>query len=208
MFTITDQGLASRILSAVALAASKDETRPHLNSVLFRVCDNILDVVATNGHVLAHYSGKLIEASPNCEVLIPLDVVEKIAKASKKAMEVQIDPDALTARVLPDGTQFTWNKVGSTFPPFEQVIPKAGATGEKTDGFAIATEYLIFAGKVFATLATQKRTAGVHLETPDHPLSPIVLSSASVPNLVVVVMPNREDRGPSRRVEKPIKKAA
>jgi DNA polymerase III sliding clamp (beta) subunit (PCNA family) len=206
MIAIDGIGLASRILSAVAMAASTDETRPHLNSVLVRVRKNVLEVVATNGHILAHYTGK--NEVEDCEVLIPLAVVEKIAKASRKAPIVSIDPKTCTARVY-DGASsvFEWQKVQTTFPPFEQVTPQRGIVPDVgLEGFAVSTEYLIVAGKMFALLEnTKQRSVGVYIELPKDDLSPIVLSSASIPQLVLVVMPNREGRGPSRKVEKPTK---
>lgn len=208
MIAIDGTGVASKILSAVALAASTDETRPHLNSVLVRVRSNVLHVVATNGHVMAHYAAKL--ECEDCEVIIPLDVVEKIAKASRKAMVVSIDPKACSAKVY-DGASsvFDWAKVGTTFPPFEQVTPERGIVPDaKLEGFAIATDYLTLAGKMFALLAkNKKRSDGVYIELPKDDLSPIVLSSASVPELVLVVMPNRETRGPSRAKPAKVKAA-
>jgi hypothetical protein len=198
MIAIDGIGEASKILSAVALAASTDKTRPHLNAVLVRVRSNVLDVVATNGHVIAHYAAKL--ECEDCEVLIPLATVEKIAKASRKAMTVSIDPNACKATVY--GSVFEWTKVAATtFPPFEQVIPARGIVPDaKLEGFAIATEYLVLAGKMFGLLAkSKKRSDGVYLELPKDDLSPIVCSSASVPELVLVVMPMRETRGPSRQ---------
>ena len=196
MITITDQGLASKILGAVSLSASKDFTRPHLNSVLVRVSSNVLHVVATNGHVLAHYTGAT--DSPDVETLIPLAIVEKIVKASKKAFEVQIDVEACTARVLPDGDTFTWTRVDAVFPPFEQVIPETGLTHKAgLEGFAIATDYLALAGRSFAILSDKKTGVGAFLEIPQDALSPIVFSHERLP-LVLVVMPFRGERGAAR----------
>ncbi len=199
MIVINGTGEASKILSTVALAAST--TRPHLNAVLVRVRSNVLHVVATNNHVLAHYTAKL--ECEDCEVLIPLATVEKIAKASRKAMGVSIDPNACKATVY-DGASsvFEWTKVAATtFPPFEQVMPARGIVPDaKLEGFAIAPEYLVLAGKMFGLLAKdKKRPDGVYLELPKDDRSPIVCSSASVPELVLVVMPIRETRGPSRQ---------
>ena len=198
MITITEIGLASKILGAVALAASKDFTRPQLNSVLVRVRSNVLHVVATNGHVLAHYTGSV--ESPDVETLLPLDLVEKLAKASKKAHEVQIDVETRTARVLPDGVTFTWTHVDAQFPPFESVIPAPAASTLRTmEGFAISTEYLALAGRMFALLLDRQKSVGVYLEIPKtDDYAPIVMSSASVPNLVLVVMPIRENRSGAR----------
>src|SRR5258708_7352622 len=175
MIAIDGSGLASRILSAVALAASTDETRPHLNSVLVRVRNNVLEVVATNGHIMAHYTGKI--DSEDEEALIPLAVVLKIAKASRKAPIVSIDPKTCSARVY-DGASsvFEWPKVQTTFPPFEQVTPQRGIVPNAgLEGFAIGTEYLIVAGKMFSMLSESKRKAdGVYLELPKDEFSPIV----------------------------------
>jgi hypothetical protein len=208
MIAIDGIGVASKILAAVALAASTDETRPHINAVFVRVRKNVLDVVATNGHIMAHYVGKC--ESEDAQALIPLDVVEKLAKASRKASIVEFDTTKRTARVWgqASGTMvFEWPEYNATFPPFEQVTPERGIVPTAgLEGFAISTEYLIVAGKMFGVLSDRKHTSdGIYLELPKDELSPIVLSSASIPNLVLVVMPNRENRGPRRKVEKPAK---
>lgn len=209
MIAIDGIGLASRILSAVALAAGTDETRPHLNAVLVRVRSKVLDVVATNGHILARYTGA--NDAKDCETLISLAGALQIAKASRKAALIELDVEKRIARVYDHGrgtnTAIEWAPVGAQFPPIDQVIPACGTLPKAgLEGFAVSTEYLIVAGKMFAILEnTKARSAGVYLEIPKDELSPIVLSSASIPNLVLVVMPNREGRGPARKVEKPAK---
>jgi hypothetical protein len=196
--TIPGVGTAAKIFGAVSMAASKDRECPQMNCVLVRAKDGVLDVVATNGHVLAHYRAPHNELGEG-EVLIPLDIAARIAKEGREAPFLEIDPTVKTARLL--DVLFSWPEIQAVFPPWERVIPKPHAK-KPIPGFGIALEYLVLAGKIFQALEPKgklKLKAAVYCEVPANKHDPIVMSAQGCP-LTFVVMPHRTDRHESREI--------
>jgi DNA polymerase III subunit beta len=144
-------GELTALLENVSYAISTDETRPHVNSVLFTGDGN--RVVATDGHRLALFS--VDEASDECAVLVPLKAVSDLRKIGGPAVTVTISD----RHIFVLGADFTYaaKLVDAVFPPYRQVIPQ---TTEHTVN--IPREALRSA-VVAVSLASNDRTGAITL---------------------------------------------
>jgi hypothetical protein len=202
-FTISAVNLHTA-LSAVAPAASDDETRPHLNGVHVILTDALaIHVEATDGHMLARYrllTGDYSNDHSGGErgVIVPIDAVTALIKAlrpftGKRSVtaEVVLDLDARTA-TFPGGS-VTWvQSKGLQFPPADQVIPARLDLGDISCPLrGIAAHLLATAAQcVTAAMKPGGKQASMLFQTPDEPLDPIRIDTTD-DRLTVVIMPFR-----------------
>lgn len=113
------------LLTDVNRFSARDDSRPHMSSVLLRVSNGELFGVATDGHRLAKITHPVLQDGPKIDALVPRRSIALWAtmlrgsKAESAALrtrerdiELRVDRFSLTAR-----------SVDARFPPFEQVIP-------------------------------------------------------------------------------------
>ncbi len=129
--------LLSDLIRRTHFAISTDETRPHVNSLLFDLKDHTVRLVATDGHRLALAEGLVTDALPRVpDFLVPLDGITKIRGHVEEARKkTGADGDVVITRSGPnvffkvDGYDIFAKVIDAQFPPFAQVIPaKLGAT--------------------------------------------------------------------------------
>ena len=139
LFTLDDATLTQAI-DRVIYAASSDETRSHLNAVLFEITRNNLRLVATDGHRLALWdtpvdgTSRTWGAKEAVGILLSLDGVQALRAmvAPKKGrapspVVVTMAGSHVFAKVR--GVTLALRKVEAQFPPYVQVIP---ATSTRT----------------------------------------------------------------------------
>lgn len=198
------------LLHAVAPAASKDKTRPHLACVRVRVRDGRIIMDATDGHRLHRASAPWAafddgELPPTTvPVLIPQASVAAALKAVPAPKRGQAPAMAvLTATgVETDAAAVRWALVdGASFPDVERAIPalrEAASKGEREEcagGWGVHPAYLIDALEA-CRVVLDSVTGGVTVQTPEDNLSPIRvhaqgwLDTVEV-EVVCVVMPMR-----------------
>jgi hypothetical protein len=174
-------------LAAVALHASKDDTRPQLCAMRIEANSERVRFVATNGHTLAVQT---LPGAPDTHVseTVPAATIKALiadAKANKAAS--YFVTEGQIARV---GMRLEYTGVDG-FPPYKQVVPAYCATPQST-AMGLQPEYMHLAAKTFETAYTGRNYPAVAVNAAGG-LSPILFASRDVPGLVVVVMPVRLD---------------
>lgn len=106
----------------------KDETRFHLNGVLFQSDGTTAVTVATDGHRLAKCQTALLDTPkiPSAGVIVPSKGAAQLVKllGSKARGECEIAVVAPYLHVRYQGTTLSVKCIDAMFPPYEQVIPK------------------------------------------------------------------------------------
>jgi DNA polymerase III sliding clamp (beta) subunit (PCNA family) len=156
--------------------ASKDETRPHL-------CHTHLDteacvMVATDGHRMIVTPVADIEPDDRTG-----PITEEALKAARKIAGRYVDAAVFAngALTLSNGTSFPRPKEDG-FPPYKQVMPRAGVEGRRTVG--VNAKYL---ASVFTALGDCNVTMTIGGE-----LDPIVFRRhGELGETVIVIMPTR-----------------
>jgi DNA polymerase III subunit beta len=114
-----------RCIDAVAFAVSDDETRAHLNGMLFELGKHGVRTVATDGHRLA-LNVEPVDGLPDVTALLPL-------KSIKELRGLLDEPGEGDVGLVSVGETFfaTWGgmtlsikTVAAQFPPYAQVIPQ------------------------------------------------------------------------------------
>jgi DNA polymerase III subunit beta len=123
-----DGALLRTMIEKTSFAVSRDETRPVLNGVLWRIEPELMVMVATDGSRLAEFrktweSGQGIQGS--AEVILPPQACHELAKLLE-------DPDSLTQVVLGESqvmfqigdTQLLSRLIEGPYVDYEQVVPR------------------------------------------------------------------------------------
>jgi DNA polymerase-3 subunit beta len=120
-----------KLIDGTDHAVSLDQTRAHLNSMLFDFDGDIARTVGTDGHRLALSTGG-IKTRAAFKMLIPQSALKEIGKLCDEALasggdaEVKlVVGDTLAFFEFP-AFAFSCKTVEATFPPYSQVIPKEG----------------------------------------------------------------------------------
>lgn len=212
----------AKIVGSVAIAASLDGSRPHLNAVHFGVKDHQLSVAGTNGHWLAFWELKnFAPDADDASALIPLSAIKRSLRyagrsESQRASKVVLDFGANTISAEHDTAESKktlvakYKPVDASFPPYHQIVP-AVSDRHHTAGFSLGKDVF---PKVFEAFAIAHMDLGdfetwaVCMESTAQPLDPIVCSSVYAPEFLVVAMPCKADRAPRRMPPKTAESAA
>lgn len=116
-------GSLQQLISHTAFAVSVEESRPILNGVLWEVRENILRMVATNGHRLAKMEIPF-EGGTKAEFIIPPKALEQVRKLfpADEELEIARGENHLAFR-SPFVSVYT-RLIEGPYPPYDQVIPK------------------------------------------------------------------------------------
>ncbi|MCP4631361.1 MAG: DNA polymerase III subunit beta [candidate division Zixibacteria bacterium] len=115
-----------KMIKKTSFSASRDETRPALNGILWRTEADKFTMVATNGHMLSKYTrnGISLQKLKKDIIVSPkaLDYFTKLFGDSNADIGLIFSDDNL-AFIL-DDTVLTTRLLDGPYPNFEQVIPK------------------------------------------------------------------------------------
>ena len=120
------------LMDGSAHAVSTDQTRAHLNSMLFEFDGDIARTAGTDGHRLALSTGAIKTREP-FKMLIPESALKEVRKLCDEAlaegsgdatMNICIDHQLALWRFA--SFTFSCKTVEAQFPPYSQVIPKEG----------------------------------------------------------------------------------
>lgn len=145
------------LLARAEHAISEDETRMHLNSLLFESTAETLRVVATDGHRLCRADAAASAGS--WTALVARRTIEhllKVAGAKGAAAETRITVGKKIARFTAGPVDILCKLVDARFPPYEQVIP---AKSED----AVTVEAEPFAECVRGVAVAAGKTGGVRM---------------------------------------------
>jgi DNA polymerase-3 subunit beta len=116
----TLKGLLERVQFSMAL----QDVRYYLNGTLFRIADDQITLVATDGHRLSYVNQTLEAGTQNAEVIIPRKTVHELIKLlspTENLVKVIISGNQI--RFEFDGIELLSKVVDGKFPDFTRVIP-------------------------------------------------------------------------------------
>ena len=116
-------GLLASALSQVALAASRDETRPVLTGVLFEGEGDELRIVATDSYRLAVRSLK-VDGADGVRVLVPARAVVEVSRLAAAADEVRIEISSAQISFHAGDVVLQSRLIEGEFPAYSQLLPE------------------------------------------------------------------------------------
>ena len=112
------------LLLLVQFSMAQQDIRYYLNGMLLLLDGEVLRVVATDGHRLAHASIKMQEKKELLEVILPRKAIQEIVKLLKdNEDEVSIELTSSQAKFLLGDIVLTTKVVDGKFPDYTRVIP-------------------------------------------------------------------------------------
>jgi len=119
-------GMLRRMVSKTSFAVSKDETRPALNGIFWRVEPNRMEMVATDGYRLAKMekTGEFPVKGKKEFLVSPkaLGQMAYLTEDSDELVDIRIDNNYLVFSCA--GTIVYSRLLEGSFPRYEQVVPK------------------------------------------------------------------------------------
>ena len=165
--------LLNKIISTVSFAVSKDDLKPALTGVFFKIDSDLITAVSTDGHRLAQYLCKN-ETKTNFtgEVVVPKKFLNTIGSytAGKEEIFLLINDSVFTAKM---GTDTVYTRIiDEKFPDYESVIPKDNDKEIKVDRKALLAavkRVSIFSNKTTQQVAmtTEKSKLLIATEDPE-----------------------------------------
>jgi len=166
-----DSSLLNTIISTVSFAVSKDDLKPALTGVYFKIDPDMVTAVSTDGHRLAQYLCKnTTEPSFTGEVIIPKKFLNTIGSytSAEKDLSLLINENVFTAKIGKD-TIYT-RIIDEKFPDYESVIPKDNDKELKVDReslLAAVKRVSIFSNKTTQQVAMKAESSKLFIATED-----------------------------------------
>lgn len=177
-----------RVLSAVSLCASTEETRYYLRGVKLEIAARSITYVATDGRRAIAHHVELPEGAEDNTLLGDFIVGSLNCKPFKFGVRAETDAtisgDAAKLTIEYAGQAMSFAPVDGTFPDWRRVVPNAPVSGEIAQFNA---KYLLDFQKIGETLDLGKTPVVGH--NGDSPA--FVTWNIDAPNTVAVLMPIR-----------------
>jgi len=187
-------------LQAIALAASKEQSRYYLNGVNVELYkDGSYGLIATDGHRLHTLQTKANEALDSSYILSNDDIKKAVslAKMARKEIgrglqqliNIQIDA-AFNIKIVCAGKEFgafTATPVDGTFPDWRRVIPSSTEGGSPV--MAFDADYMADFGEACRLLNGTKTSCIEMTSTGKN--NPMIIKVAGCPDFLGVLMPMR-----------------
>lgn len=156
-FATVDAATLRDMIAKTFFSISTDETRYHLNGVLFESDGAVARMVSTDGHRLSKIERPL-EGGPKLAqgIIIPRKGLVEVKKALETAdgkAELGIHNGHLFVRT--GGTALSVKLIDAQFPPYEQVIPK------ENDKVAIAPRLAMLEALKRIKIMSSDKTSGI-----------------------------------------------
>jgi len=138
-WTVTSSDL-QKLINHVSFASSTEESRPILNGVLWELRQDIMRMVATNGHRLAKMDVPVSGGASSSTLIVPPKALEQVRRLFGPADEIEIARSDNHLGFRTGSTVVFTRLIEGPYPNYEQVIPKdndRSCTVEK-DGLAAA----------------------------------------------------------------------
>ena len=166
-----DSTLLNKIISTVSFAVSKDDLKPALTGVYFKLDSEFITTVATDGHRLAQYICKNETKSDfTGKVIVPRKFLNTIASyiGGEKEVSLSVSENVFTASLGSD-TIYT-RIIDEKFPDYESVIPKDNDKELKVERkplLAAVKRVSIFSNKTTQQVAMKVETSRLTINTED-----------------------------------------
>ena len=162
--------LLNKIISTVSFAVSKDDLKPSLTGVFFKIDSDLITAVSTDGHRLAQYICKNeTKANFTGEVIIPKKFLNTIGSyTTQEEISLLINDNVFTAKMGID-TVYT-RIIDEKFPDYESVIPKDNDKEIKVDRKALLAavkRVSIFSNKTTQQVAMKTEKSKLLIATED-----------------------------------------
>jgi DNA polymerase-3 subunit beta len=118
---VLDGAAFGKALSQVAIAASRDETRPVLTGVLFEGEDDELHLVATDSYRLA-LRRTTVEGAGGIKILVPARVVQEVARMAGPG-EIRVRAGGSQIAFETGGVCLQSRLIEGEFPAYRQLLP-------------------------------------------------------------------------------------
>lgn len=147
-----EQGILRDMLIKTAFAVSHDETRYVLNGILFKIENNKLSLIATDGRRLALIEKNInIHTSRDINIIIPLKTITELNRNLKDNDEAIMITLGDKQALFDLGTvQIISRLIEGEFPNYRQVIPQ-----EQKEKIKLNREKFLLAVKRTIVLSTQ-----------------------------------------------------
>ena len=120
----TDSKLVSDALKRALWATAHDELRPQMEGVCFSVENDMLDIVASDGHVLVKTSvNDITDADKNMRIIVPKKAATVLAKVLSVG-PLDISYNATSCRFTFTPFTLTATLTDGKYPNYNSVIPK------------------------------------------------------------------------------------
>ena len=193
---VMDDRLKSSFAYCSKFSSEKD-IRYFLNGLLFKKSNDYIDIVGTNGHILALSHIKLEGEElhiPDFEVILPIEFVKqwvnKMSTKSWEATTITIENNSLEV-TIDNSTTFKGVAKEGKYPDYNRVIPlnrtPIGSVSLNTEYLKVLYDAHKLARKYNSNF---KKTMGVTLEsTSEH--GAIIATPEGVDYITAVLMPMR-----------------
>jgi DNA polymerase-3 subunit beta len=122
-WTVTCSDL-QKLINHVSFAASTEESRPILNGVLWELHQDVMRMVATNGHRLARMDVPVSGSAESTPLIVPPKALEQVRMLFGPADEIEIARSDNHLGFRAGGTVIFTRLIEGPYPNYEQVIPK------------------------------------------------------------------------------------
>lgn len=146
-----DQGILKQMLSLTSFAVSSDETRYVLNGILFKITQETLTLVATDGKRLAIAEEKLSVSKSEGEIsmIIPIKTIHELNRNLKDQGELSLVVSSNQALFDLGQIAIISRLIEGEFPDYKQVVPPVAENKIK-----VSRSQLLLATKRAALLST------------------------------------------------------
>jgi len=122
-WTVTSSDL-QKLINHVSFASSTEESRPILNGVLWELRQDIMRMVATNGHRLARMDVPVTGGASAAILIVPPKALEQVRRLFGPADEIEIARSDNHLGFRTGSTVVFTRLIEGPYPNYEQVIPK------------------------------------------------------------------------------------
>ncbi|MDP2806132.1 MAG: DNA polymerase III subunit beta [Gallionellaceae bacterium] len=121
---VLKQGLLKKLLALVQYAMAQQDIRYYLNGVLLVIENNIIRLIATDGHRLAYVSASIENEGPKKEVILSRKTVNELSKLlSNNEDPIELELAEKQVRITFADIVLTSKVIDGKFPDYERVIP-------------------------------------------------------------------------------------
>ena len=171
-FTVT-AGIVERMAARTSFATSNEDTRPILNGVLWQIGDDVMHMVATNGHRLARASMELGEGKRTArDVIVPPKALAQLGRIFAPDDELHVASDEKQIGFQGERGVVFSRVIEGPYPNYEQVIPRDNDKRLRVDKERLASALRRMA--VIASdqthrvrMSLDEDTLKFHVSTPD-----------------------------------------
>jgi DNA polymerase III subunit beta len=113
------------LIHQTSFAVSTEESRPILNGVLWQLSENVMRMVATNGHRLARMASPVDgAAAPRADLIVPPKALAQVERLFNSDDEIEVARSENHLGFRLNGTQVFTRLIEGPYPNYEQVIPR------------------------------------------------------------------------------------